>query len=76
MSTDDLSVETGVEIRVANSHNFNADPDPDLLSNADPDTAFHLNADPDPAPHLPVYRPSRALEPPRLHCKRPRPKRL
>jgi hypothetical protein len=41
MSSDDLSVKTGNKIRVADSHHFNADPDPDLLFNVDPDTAFN-----------------------------------
>jgi hypothetical protein len=36
---------------VANPHQFNADPDPNVLCNADTDPTLHFNADKDPAPH-------------------------
>ncbi len=61
----------GVKGRVADSHQFNADPDPSFCCHADLDPTFHFNADPDPdldpAPHQSdanlrpsVYRPSRS----------------
>jgi hypothetical protein len=71
--------------RVADPHDFNADPDPAFHFNADTDTytAFHFDADPDhdPIPHLSdanlrpfIYGPSSApFEPPGLHCACTRP---
>jgi hypothetical protein len=60
-------MKTRVELRIADPHHFNVDPDPAFYFQADLDPAFHLNADPDPAPFqsnrnlLPlVYRPFRA----------------
>ena len=38
--------------RVADPHQFSADPDPAFHLNVDPDSAFHFNADPDPAFHF------------------------
>jgi hypothetical protein len=63
-----------LNIRVADPHYFNADPDPDpafhLKADPDPDPAVHLNADPDPAFRVGKLR-SWAVEPQRLFSKPP-----
>ncbi len=74
--------------RGADSHHFNADPDPAFHINADPDPDFAFtNADPDPAPHQSdeecattglwtLHSQGLHFEPPGLHCERPRPSTL
>ncbi len=61
--------------RVADPHDFNADPNPAFHFSADPDPTFHLSADPGPDPALLrsdenlrplVYRSSLASWHPRL----------
>ncbi len=81
-------IDTIPEIRVADQHHFNVDPDPVVPFNASPESgsSFSLNADPDSAPHqndknlkstgLQSTDPPGlhlGLEPPRPHCERPRP---
>ncbi len=78
--TNRFIVETKTSIRLASSFVIIGS---HCHLTADLDPTFHFNADPDPDPfpnqslanlRLLVYKPSTAhVEPPRLHCERPRP---